>query len=244
MSSKSSSIWLIGFPNLLLMVVTSASILPLTINIQIENPYLKLLWRIITMVPFLIVMSYIEVRFMNQRLSQKEQIGLKQLMNKVLEARLDLFLCGCSLLTMQVTYLTSGCYTIMTHATLFSNLAPFMLVILRFIMRDTLHKYEIIGTVIAILGCAVTLQDQEASKVNTETQNIMLGDALGLLSSVANGCFLSIFTRLTNRIPPITAITFQAAQCGILIGVVGLFTPYFTFDLHWSTGFLGFLSSP
>ena len=64
----SKSIWLIGFPNLVITVVTSASILPLTINIQIENPYLKLLWRNITMVPFLIVMSCIEVKYRNQNL--------------------------------------------------------------------------------------------------------------------------------------------------------------------------------
>ena len=58
----SKTIWLIGFPNLALRVVTIASILPFTINIQIENSYLKLLWRNITMVPFLIVMSCIEVK--------------------------------------------------------------------------------------------------------------------------------------------------------------------------------------
>lgn len=203
----SKSIWLIGFPNLVLTVVTSASILPLTINIQIENPYLKLLWRNITMVPFLIVMSFIEVKYRNQKLPQKERIGIELLMRKLWEARLDLILCGFSLLAMQVTYLMSGYYTIMTHATLFTNLTPFMLVILRFIMREKLHKYETIGTVIAIVGCVVTVQDQEASKVNTETQNIMLGDALGLLSSVSNGIFLEIFTRLMNRVPPITAMT-------------------------------------
>jgi len=72
----------------------------------------------------------------------------------------------------------------------------------------------------------------------------MLGDALGLLSSVSNGIFLAIFTRLMNRVPPITAMTLQAAQCGLLIGIFGLFTPFFTLDLHWSTGVLGFLSSP
>jgi drug/metabolite transporter (DMT)-like permease len=153
----SKSIWLIGFPNLVLTVVTSASILPLTINIQIENPYLKLLWRNITMVPFLIVMSCIEVKYRNQKLPQKERIGIELLMRKLWEARLDLVLCGFSLLAMQVTYLMSGYYTIMTHATLFTNLTPFMLVILRFIMREKLHKYETIGTVIAIVGCVVTV---------------------------------------------------------------------------------------
>jgi drug/metabolite transporter (DMT)-like permease len=78
-------------------------------------------------------------------------------MEKVREARSDLFWCGCSLLAMQVTYLMSGVYTIMTHATLFTNLTPFMLVILRFIMREQLHRLEVYGTAISIIGCVITV---------------------------------------------------------------------------------------
>ena len=42
---------------------------------------------------------------------------------------------GLSLLVMQVTYLMAGERTVMAHATIFTNLTPFMLVMLRIIMR-------------------------------------------------------------------------------------------------------------
>lgn len=45
--------YFIGVPCLILTVIACGSTLPLTINIDIENPYLKLLWRNMTMVPFL-----------------------------------------------------------------------------------------------------------------------------------------------------------------------------------------------
>ncbi len=59
--------WIIGVPNLFLTVISSASILPLTINIKIEDSYLKLLWRNITMLPFLVIMSYFEVYYKKQQ---------------------------------------------------------------------------------------------------------------------------------------------------------------------------------
>jgi drug/metabolite transporter (DMT)-like permease len=75
----------------------------------------------------------------------------------IMEAKVDLFNCGLSLLAMQVTYLLSGYYTVMAHATLFTNLTPFMLVILRFFMRQEIHRLEIIGTFVALLGCIITV---------------------------------------------------------------------------------------
>jgi len=137
MSNQLSGLWLIGFPNLILTVVSSASILPLTINIQIENSYLKLLWRNITMVPFLILLSVIEVWYFRrqQQGTTFKNIDFQSLLRMINEAKVDLFNCGLSLLAMQVTYLLSGYYTVMAHATLFTNLTPFMLVILRFFMR-------------------------------------------------------------------------------------------------------------
>ena len=122
------AMYAIGLPCLILTVVSSASILPLTINIQIENSYLKLLWRNITMVPFLAVFSYIEYRYLPKK---KQETYYSSLMK---EKKLIL-ITGLSLLVMQVTYLMAGERTVMAHATIFTNLTPFMLVMLRIIMR-------------------------------------------------------------------------------------------------------------
>jgi len=47
------------------------------------------------------------------------------------------------------------------------------------------------------------------------------------------------------RVPSITAISIQAAECGLVIAIIGMifFPSSFTPDLHWETGVLGFLSS-
>jgi hypothetical protein len=107
------------------------------------------------------------------------------------------------------------------------------------------HKLEVAGTALALLGCVITVQDQEASKVDLEKQNLLLGDFLGILSSISNGFFLAWFSQLMLRVPSITAISIQAAECGLIIAILGLtfFPASFTFDLHWETGVFGFLSA-
>jgi len=60
---------------------------------------------------------------------------------------------------MQIFYLLSGELTVMAHATLFTNLTPFMLVLLRLMKKQKIHKLENVGTLIAIVGCIITIQD-------------------------------------------------------------------------------------
>jgi drug/metabolite transporter (DMT)-like permease len=60
---------------------------------------------------------------------------------------------------MQIFYLISGELTVMAHATLFTNLTPFMLVLLRYALRQKVHRLENIGTIIAIFGCIITIKD-------------------------------------------------------------------------------------
>ena len=80
------------------------------------------------MVPFLAVFSYIEYRYLPKK---KQETYYSSLMK---EKKLIL-ITGLSLLVMQVTYLMAGERTVMAHATIFTNLTPFMLVMLRIIMR-------------------------------------------------------------------------------------------------------------
>lgn len=80
------------------------------------------------MVPFLAVFSYIEYRYLPK---EKQETYYSSLMK---EKKLIL-ITGLSLLVMQVTYLMAGERTVMAHATIFTNLTPFMLVMLRIIMR-------------------------------------------------------------------------------------------------------------
>ena len=60
----------------------------------------------------------------------------------------------------------AGSYTIMTHALIFSNLGGIVLVVYSLIRRIFVHKLEIIGTSIAVLGCLITVLDRNAKKVD------------------------------------------------------------------------------
>jgi drug/metabolite transporter (DMT)-like permease len=61
----------------------------------------------------------------------------------------------------------SGEYTIMSHAMIFSNLGGILIVIYSIVKRQFVHKLEIIGTIIALLGCFITILDNNAKKVDT-----------------------------------------------------------------------------
>ena len=102
------------------------------------------------MVPFLAAMSYIEYRYLAK---EKQATFFKDLIG---EWRL-LLSTGLALLAMQVTYLMSGERTVMAHATIFTNLTPFMLVLLRVALRQKVHKLEVAGTALALLGCVITV---------------------------------------------------------------------------------------
>lgn len=137
--------YFIGVPCLILTVIACGSTLPLTINIDIENPYLKLLWRNMTMVPFLFLMSYFEYIKNGKRAPLMFAHWKPQL------------LCGIYLLIMQITYQLSGEFTVMAHATIFTNTTPFMLVIMRIALRQNIHGLELGGTALALIGCLLTV---------------------------------------------------------------------------------------
>ncbi len=77
----------------------------------------------------------------------------------------------------------SGQYTIMSHALIFSNLGGILIVVYSLIKRRFVHKLEIVGTMIAVAGCGLTILDGNAKKVDTSQQNIPLGDVIALSSS-------------------------------------------------------------
>ena len=61
----------------------------------------------------------------------------------------------------------SGTYTIMSHSLIFSNLGGILIVIHSLIARRFVHKLEIVGTIIAIVGCMLTVLDNKAKKVDS-----------------------------------------------------------------------------
>jgi drug/metabolite transporter (DMT)-like permease len=61
----------------------------------------------------------------------------------------------------------SGQYTIMSHVLIFSNLGGVLIVIFSVLRGIFVHKQEIMGTIIALFGCIITVLDQKAKKVDS-----------------------------------------------------------------------------
>jgi drug/metabolite transporter (DMT)-like permease len=67
---------------------------------------------------------------------------------------------------MMLGYFMSGSLTIFSHACIFTSLGGIIIVIYKLIKRETIHKYEIIGTIISLVGCVITIFDPNAAKVD------------------------------------------------------------------------------
>lgn len=83
------------------------------------------------------------------------------------------------------SFLTWGAtFTIMSHANLFSSLCSILIVALRLATMKPVTKYEIIGSIVALLGCVVTTFDPSAEKSNDEDNDIQFGNLLSFFSSI------------------------------------------------------------
>lgn len=67
---------------------------------------------------------------------------------------------------MSLSNVFSGQYTIMSHALIFSNLGGVVIVVYNLITRKFVHKLEIFGTLIAVIGCSMSVLDNKAKKVD------------------------------------------------------------------------------
>ena len=63
---------------------------------------------------------------------------------------------------MQFTFFYSGSFTIFSHAYIFSSSGGMLIIIYRLITRQKVHRFEIYGTVLAIIGCVVNVFDNDA----------------------------------------------------------------------------------
>ena len=69
---------------------------------------------------------------------------------------------------MSLCHLLAGTYSIMTHAFVFQNLGGCLIVTYSLLRGLDVHRFEMLGTGIAFLGCIVTVLDRNAHKVDSE----------------------------------------------------------------------------
>lgn len=101
----------------------------------------------------------------------------------------------------------AGQYTIMSHVLIFSNLGGVILVVFSLARGEFVHKLEIIGTIIAIMGCSVSIMDGNAKKVDTSQQDIPYGDVLAFFSSIFSAIYFQANQGMVKQMPPLLATT-------------------------------------
>ena len=105
------------------------------------------------MLPFLMIMAACQTYY-DERFKIKDIVTWSTLKTMILVGFIGdcMSLCG--------TY--AGQYTIMSHVLIFSNLGGVLIVIFSILRGRFVHKLEIFGTAIALIGCTVTVLDQNA----------------------------------------------------------------------------------
>jgi drug/metabolite transporter (DMT)-like permease len=132
-------------------MIAGAAILPINMKLPIENTILKITWRLINMMPFMIIFAIIQIK-------TDQTIKLNSILSK--QIVIEIILCSLVLNVMFLSYFYSGEFTIFSHASMFTSLGGVIIVIYKLIFRHPLHKLEIIGTAISVFGCVICLFDR------------------------------------------------------------------------------------
>jgi hypothetical protein len=78
----------------------------------------------------------------------------------------------------------------MSHVLIYSGLCGAILVIYKMAMRQEVHQLEKIGTLIAIIGCIISIFDPKAGKVSDNPNEIdngsdvIMGDCIAFAASL------------------------------------------------------------
>ena len=93
---------------------------------------------------------------------------------------------------MSLGYTWSAEYIIMSHSSIFNSLGGVFIVIGRLFLRRYVHKLEILGTGIALLGCVATLLDTNAEKVDVQKSNMPLGILISMMGSISGAIYFNV----------------------------------------------------
>jgi hypothetical protein len=64
-------------------------------------------------------------------------------------------------------YFVGASFSIFSHVSILGNLGGGFIVAKRLICRQSVHKFEIIGTIVSIVGSIVMVQDKNIGKINS-----------------------------------------------------------------------------
>lgn len=224
---------IIGYLFLLVVIISGASFVPLGVNLDVSNPLMKVSWRVMNMLPFLLVGGVLQAK-------RSRFFKMNSFLEK--ETLLNIVIASFCIAMQQCSVITAGKYTLMSHCVIFVNLTGPVIVSYRMIRRQYVHKLEIIGCSVAIFGSFVSVMDKSAEKTNTEDQNIWLGDLIAFLGSFLNAVWMVKNEEIVQKLPPLYAMFYIMLFCELFLLIAGciLFSD-FTLGFDPITGALGFL---
>lgn len=133
----------------------------------------------------------------------------------------------------------------MMQANIFSSLCSIMIVILKLVTCKVVTKYEIIGSIIGILGCIVISFDYQAEKTDPENSQIPFGNLLCSFSSVFGTLYILKGQELSLKVQSLPYLmSLTAITCLIFFTVfpIAYWESDFTLSMDLQTGIFGWLS--
>ena len=155
----------------------------------------------------------------------------------------DFLLTTIGLIGMQVFLSWGSIYTIMSHANLFSSICAIVIVTYRLLTFQRVTIPEIVGSFIAIGGCVITSYDSGAQKVDSDIQNIDLGNFLSSMSALFATLYIIKGQEVSKKIDPLhylCILTFLVTISFMIFGPI-FFTNDFHFNMDYNNGLFGWL---
>ena len=224
----------VGVLLITIAIVAAAASIPFQAALPLKSPFLKLSWRQMNMLPFLFAMAAIQVYL-------EKDFSLKSVFKWSLLKRILLIAFIGDLMSLFGVF--AGTYTIMSHVQIFSNMSGALIVLHAFLSGRAVHRFEVLGTLIALGGCLITVTDPQAQKVDRAQENILLGDFLAFMAAIFSAFYYTANQALVHQLPPFLAISMvMLASQGLLQAFGVLFVAGFDLTCNPETGSFGFVN--
>ncbi len=165
---------------LFLTILGGSSIGTFANFIPVKTSLAKNAWRAGLNITFFIIPTIIEFFLNRGKVNYRSFFTLKNYMYILITLIFQ------SLWTFGLIYASLN--TIQSHAYIFSNVNGLILVGINYIRRVKLHKLEIIGSFISVVGCIVMAYDPEASRSDGVQGSIFI-DMIAFLSAIAGAIY-------------------------------------------------------
>jgi drug/metabolite transporter (DMT)-like permease len=171
---------ILGFCILCLSITGGASIGSFSNFITVRNEFAKNSWRSGLQTLFMFFPAIIEYFYCRKTYDYTSLLQPKNYTYLIISLIMN------ALWVFGLTYASLN--TIQSHAYVFNNTHGLFIVLFNFLMKVKLHKYEFIGTGLAIAGCIVMILDPAAMRADGIEPSIWV-DIIAILSAIGGAFY-------------------------------------------------------